>query len=73
MFLVGVVSEVLASMRVDVAVEVALVEFVLTVAEIEGSFALASEDLEVNVAETGLVLFVWFVLKVLFLFLPPVM
>ena len=58
MFLVGVVSEVLASMRVDVAVELALDEFGLTVAEIDGSFALASEDLEVDVAETGLVLFV---------------
>ena len=55
-------------MRVDVEVGVCL-----TVAEFEGSFALASEDLDVDVAETDLVLFVWFVFKVLFLFPPPVM
>ena len=50
-FLVGVVSEELAPMRVDVEVGVCL-----TVAEFEGSFALASEDLDVDVAETDLVL-----------------
>ena len=75
MFLVGVVSEVLASARVDVVVEVALVEveFGLTATEFEGSFVLASEDLEVDVAETALVLcFVWFVFSVLFLFPPLV-
>ena len=54
--LVGVVSEVLVSVRADVAVEVALVEFGLTAAELEGSFAPVSEDLEVTVAETDLVL-----------------
>ena len=55
-------------MRVDVEDGVCL-----TVAEFEGSFALASEDLDVDVAETDLALFVWFVFKVLFLFPPPVM